>query len=438
MVRNVGINYGREEFGCGLRFKKLVFGKVILLLFLCPAAPAALSGSEVLSRLQAFDAAFQAGFTASAIQPGVAKEAFNTDKAIPAVDKEWQIVMANGRYALVVKSVDVPPSAYQPAAYAPDDVDPVPGRITVENEDRTFWGPDYVAKYEFGRSYSLEGDQVKVSTELAVVSFYPPDYAAGNRPLKRFLWSTGRGFAKFVYELTSAVELEDGTIKCLGPGTDSGASQGRWELVVDPAAGYLVRSAKYYEPDALEADTPAFVITNSGTLSMNGCIVAESSMWLELEREPHPVPFGIKFVTREPDYELLKAVENGMFGPYEYSTSVVDARMEPPIARDFEAGEVYSTVDRFDFDPLGDLEDDESAAQPVAGKDKNVEAAEVKSEDTNAKAQSTTERVTDTGNSNPVTGTSLSSGQIAAISVLCVAVLAAVLYWKFYISARRT
>ena len=108
-----------------------------------------------------------------------------------------------------------------------------------------------------------------------------------------------------------------------------------------PAAGYLVRSAKYYESDEPGPNSADIEITNSGTLSTNGCIVAQSSVWLEPSRNLKEV-FTIQTITRKPDYQLLSAEERLVFGPYEDSVHIYDKRMDPALSLTFEAGEVYS------------------------------------------------------------------------------------------------
>jgi len=61
---------------------------------------------------------------------------------------------------------------------------------------------------------------------------------------------------------------------------------------------------------------------------MNGCIVAESSVWSSIRPYFTKGPFTVRSVTREPDYELLKVTEKAMLGPYTANTRVIDELRE--------------------------------------------------------------------------------------------------------------
>jgi hypothetical protein len=318
-----------------------------------PLAPIAPGGEEVLRRLREFDVMYESGLTAAASDPGEEKDhrpwgtmgAGLPSRILPPIPRNWKLVMDGTRRVLVIKRVEVPLSTFRPVAMTDEEARAESGRPGVKMEHRTFWGPDYMARFEAHRCYSRDNDEVKVIVKGAgIVNFFPPDDTSHNRPLKQFLWSMGRGYSKHIFELTSVVELEDGTIKCSGPGTDSPYDKGpaRWELIVDPAADYMVRSAKYSQ----EGDEyPRYEITSSGTKSMNGRFVPETATWQERRRRNRPAPlrFVFKNVTQQRDYKLFEETQKMLFGPYQYSTTVIDERIDPPSSLDFGAGQEYKT-----------------------------------------------------------------------------------------------
>jgi len=100
---------------------------------------------------------------------------------------------------------------------------------------------------------------------------------------------------------------------------------------------------------------------------MNGCIVAESSVWSSIRPYFTKGPFTVRSVTREPDYELLKVTEKAMLGPYTANTRVIDERSTPVWSHFFKAGQTYTSLDRLEFDPLKELGTADPCVESGAG-----------------------------------------------------------------------
>jgi beta-lactamase regulating signal transducer with metallopeptidase domain len=285
-----------------------------------------LTGPAVLAKLQAFDAKYESGLTVTAYSPGEKKNyrpegslgAGLPNRFLPAIGKNWTLTMAKGRRVLIVKSADVPVSTFRPVALTVDEAKAGRGWPGAEVEDTTFWGQNYVGKFEEYRTYTREGRQIKVMANNTHVSFYLPDDTSRDRPLMQLMWSMGRGYSKYIHELTSAVRLADGSVKCSGPGTDSPGDKdpARWELVVDPAADYMVRSAKFTEEGG---KSPSYEVTTSGAKIKDERTVPEMAVWRSGDTR---LMFSFRDVGQKPDSALLKATEQAMFGPYKTMTQV--------------------------------------------------------------------------------------------------------------------
>ncbi len=308
---------------------------------------ARLTGPAILAKLRAFDAKYESGLTVTAYSPGEkhnyrpmgSRGAGVPDRFLPAIGKHWTLTMAEGRRVLIVKSAEVPISTFRPVALTVPEAKAGRGFPGVEVADRTFWGQDYVGKVSVYRTYTREGRQIKVLAENTSVYFCLPDDRSWDRPLMQLMWSMGRGYSKYIHELDSAVRLPNGSVKCSGPGTDnpSDTDPARWELIVDPAADYMVRSAKFAE----EGDPSAFYeVTTSGTKIMDKRIVPKTAVWRSGDTR---LMFSFRDVGQEPDSALLKTTEQAMLGPYTGSARVYDWRMKPLRSSLLKAGQKYET-----------------------------------------------------------------------------------------------
>ncbi|UCG49518.1 MAG: hypothetical protein JSU94_06990 [Phycisphaerales bacterium] len=203
---------------------------------------------DVLDKLRAFDAVYQAGFTAEGT--GV----FPGEPGIPARPTEWKMTLDGDTFVLREKATEVPPPDYEKTRVAfrwpGRQLDySVPGVLTRRT---IFSGPQLCSSVGFDLTFrpDSEGRITPSGGEKRHVQLYPPDSDALGLFKMRIMFSLGRGYCRYINELESVSQLEDGAIKCTGTG--KWIWDGRWELVVDPAAAYMVRSAKFLPeiPDA--------------------------------------------------------------------------------------------------------------------------------------------------------------------------------------------
>ncbi len=303
--------------------------------------------SEVLSKMRAFDDVFEAGFTASGVTP---KGSFGVNS--PEGRIAWTISVTNGQCAIVESIQD----ATEPSAdyvkrpeWLKTEEDKLGQYTGVVKTRITYFGSEYSSRTSSIELYGLgpDGQPQKMDMENPQkIVLYHPDDSALTLPYKQILWTLGRGYTKFINEVTELAMQEDGTIHFKANGTGLGASiNGRWEITVDPSAAYMVRSAKFFRrPDKPE---PMAVITTSGTKWENGRCIPETASW-EDNYGPgfskRSVAYTCEMIRSEPDYDLLEMAQKKLYGPYERYTDVIDRRMTPSSIQRYKAGSEYSTL----------------------------------------------------------------------------------------------
>ena len=301
---------------------------------------------DVLDKLRAFDAVYQAGFTAEGT--GV----FPGEPGIPARPTEWKMTLHGDTFVLREKATEVPPPDYEKTrvafGWAGRQLNySVPGILTRRT---IFSGPQLCSSVGFDLTFRPDSEgRIKASArENRHVQLYPPDSDALGLFKMRIMFSLGRGYSRYINELESVSLLEDGAIKCTGTG--KWIWNGRWELVVDPAAAYMVRSAKFLPefPDA-----PPLDVTTSGVKWFGDRCVPEKSVWVDAlssETKRH-INIVCRSARSQADLELISEAEQEASGAYEGRTSVIDRRSITRV-KQLEPGAAYTALDQLDFDPL--------------------------------------------------------------------------------------
>ena len=129
-----------------------------------------------------------------------------------------------------------------------------------------YWGND-VSGHQYEDTIfklSPEKELLEISKSYNRFLFGPDD--AGPNVLKRtILWSLGRFFSKIIDEVTNVEKLNDGRIivSAIGKKSKTESASGRWELVIEPTAAWIVREARFYKD--VKPDVIACEMENSGT-----------------------------------------------------------------------------------------------------------------------------------------------------------------------------
>lgn len=332
----------------------------ISLLVLCVARDAEAqthTPEEVLANLRAFDSLYEDNFSAEGTGTLV-PFLVNAGAEVPT---KWRITAVDGHWVVEETMTEYLPSPDVVKRRLEQEAGKTRPRQVIIGLPRrrvTFFGPDIAAKSESGSMCSLEADgstRVIPESTWHDVSLYRPDSVVPVLPLRQVRWSLGRGHSQHIETITSVVEQDDGSLRCEGTYAFRHSS-GTYRLVIDPAAGYMVRSADYFSEELKE---PAYHVITMGTKWSKGICVPESAAWSDVfqRRKGHTqVTFGCRTFKPEPDMELVASAERTIFGPYDTQTSVRDNRMTPMASYFLKAGESFSSLTHFDFDALAVVE----------------------------------------------------------------------------------
>jgi len=276
-----------------------------------------LTGEQLLQYLQDFDSVYKSGFTASGT--------FRQDGMI----KNWQFTTSSNQ------------AAYQ------EDVEEIlhPGKINrfIALRQVYYWGEEFHAKYAFVGKVSKTGKLAEWSREspgLATagsLNIDDPDAPTYTLPLNRTLMCLGRGYLKYIKEITDVESLENGFLSATASGLDRSLRPGaKWTLIIDPKAAYMVREAKFYKRGR---DKPSLIITNSGTKWHGSFCVPEKIEWYGFSRLAVDKPYSS--ISKAIDKELLEYAKKTMKSPFLIHTDVSEQRMVPEFRTQYNAGQLF-------------------------------------------------------------------------------------------------
>src|SRR4029079_15117392 len=149
-----------------------------------------------------------------------------------------------------------------------DDHPPAPGQL----EETTFISPNVMGQIQRGR-ISVDGKLIATKPSISI----EPVGSTYDLLVGRNIWPLGRNFTRRIDRVTQVVAEADGTLVVTAESEKGGLGK-RWELRVDPAANYLVRSAKVFHGE--DAD-PSYVVDNAGTMVVGERLIAHTARWFE-------------------------------------------------------------------------------------------------------------------------------------------------------------
>ncbi|MBN1974378.1 MAG: redoxin domain-containing protein [Sedimentisphaerales bacterium] len=295
----------------------------------------------VLERMKTADAAMAKGFTVT---------------GIGGFCRQWTVTMGEGSCIIVRKLRSSSPTAEDIIEHnkipvlggrsQPVDVNSRPLRAFIVEQSITYFDPNCSANKDFVNTYKLTSEEkVEMSLEHAVIDFEKPEALTYSFSYRMFVWSLGRGFSKNIEDITSAILLPNGNLKCQATVRDYESKSKRWELVVDPKQDFLVKSATYFRDSE-----PYYKIDVNETSQVGDMFIAKKTNWQG--------PLGAKAqltyesVELRPDLELIKSVQRELFGPYTTSADVRDDTGSETVYKFKEIGETY----RLAFISLSDRE----------------------------------------------------------------------------------
>ncbi len=327
------------------------------------AIAAASNPADVLKTMSAFDRTFYSGFTATGEETLTAGRR-SASGGYPC-PMQWKITSDGKRTAFTTTAKQI---LAGPAGQTSEGAAGGSSR-TILVSRRYIFAPEFSAGLF---AYCGPEDAGKQPSELDEASmswmarFYPPDDPSLTFPLKRMVWSMGRGFSKYIDDLTEVKDEGDGRLLCRGVGRGLGSRPGRWELTIDVNAGYLVRSAKFFRGDE---QTALLEMHTSGTKTVRGLSIAESADWSDqFGSKGGKIPLAANQLSVEPDAGFINEVHSKLHGPYPGSGVLIDYRATPPFNRSFKAGWEFAGYPWEEIPDLwenADVDANEAAATPA-------------------------------------------------------------------------
>jgi len=306
----------------------------------CGAAES--NAADTLARMAAFDSVYEGSLTASGT--GI----FSGKPGIPARPTVWMITTDGSRTFICEQATEIPPPDYEKTKRPIGGPRPgsgthysVPGILT---KRQTFYGSEFSCTMSFHVTFrpNSKGELAASSDDKGAVLMYPPDSHALELVKWKKMSVLGRGFARYIDELTSVDDLADGTQQFVGSGTFL-TFKGTWEITIDPAAAYMVRSAVFSWERTGE---PMVEVSTSGTKWFGKRCIPENSVWVQYKTadEKVEIPISCQSITSEPNVTLLKEAEEEVFGPYRGPTLVSDHRGIRNVKR-LKPGDTYYDID---------------------------------------------------------------------------------------------
>ena len=170
--------------------------------------------------------------------------------------------------------------------------------FTFPNRTWGYWGEDTAGKHheDIGIKVNPANDVVVKGTKTRGISRETPTV-----PRRIFLWSLGRFYSKSIDEITEVQESDSGRITVSALGTKGRSFAGRWELVIEPDAGWMVREARFYKDDI--PHRAGYEMKNSGTSWSGAHCIPKQAKLNYMEAVDGPREFFLYELDFEPGVE---------------------------------------------------------------------------------------------------------------------------------------
>ncbi len=189
-------------------------------------------------------------------------------------------------------------------------------------------------------------DPQKMASEgvSGAINLYRPNPQTLSDYLDLSLLLVGRGYTKHIQSISSVEALADGRLAVKAEGKPFSTRATKWELVVEPAAGYLVRSATYFVDDSDRTITkPRYVITTAGLQWFGSLALPEKFEQrdpFQVKEQPFHKSGTVTSSSLKGDEPFFNETVAMFHAPFPVSTEVADNRSNPPVRLNFSAGEV--------------------------------------------------------------------------------------------------
>jgi len=289
-----------------------------------PVSDSTLDAKEILAKLKSFDAVYTAAFTASGKRLGWPK-------------KKWKLTMLEGEIVYEEQVVEIPEPAEDRMGRF------IPFRRTFYVGPRAQAEHDRVGRIRRYGPLDPWPESKPGPATAGVLKVVRPDAATYMFLINRPLLCLGRGYSQYIPDIKKVIKQRDGRLKIDAEGVDIGFRPGAvWELVIDPDAAYMVRSARM-----VDNKERSMSISNSGLKQYDARCVPEKA---ECKGTFMDGSFEIQSASSEVDFELLKRAKAAMRPPYPIYTEVFDERVRPELYVPYDAGKLSPKGGRPDWD----------------------------------------------------------------------------------------
>jgi hypothetical protein len=214
----------------------------------------------VLKELQQHDALLTAGFTASGTIVGP-----NQPMGSPTrMTRAWRLTLDGERCALLMEVTTYEKPVFR-QPFRPGGVDAKgwlyePLRMTWW----AYWGKEFCGTHDEDTLFKVSPtNEVLELSKSQSTTLFPADDRGPGLFRGAICWSMGRFYARFITTVSSVRSLNDGQLAVSALGKDGSDSPGRWELIIDPAASWMVREARFYAQP--KPDKVSFEMVRTGT-----------------------------------------------------------------------------------------------------------------------------------------------------------------------------
>jgi hypothetical protein len=195
-----------------------------------------------------------------------------------------------------------------------------------------YWGNDLSGNhYEDTILRLTPGGEVSETGKMHNSSVFGPRDDGPLGPRWTFFWSLGRFFSKQIDRITSVEETMDGRIVVVASGKKGKSQNGRWELEIEPAAGWMVRKARFYWD--INTNSINVEMRNEGTVwSGSYCIPKEAviNAWGSIKgRETERLTF--ETVVEKFDEQLYSDAQKAVAENKTPTLTIHDYRVSPPV-----------------------------------------------------------------------------------------------------------
>jgi len=287
------------------------------------------TGDDLLETLRNIDSVYRSGFTISGTEVIPRSE---MRPVIPPIPMRWTLSMNDSKVAIIHEATElpnpefVPESSHQHRSYAPSG-HMVVGLFTKRS---VIFNDMFSGQCRTDTVVLVAPDnQVEKKGTATVVQYFPPHTPDLSLPVKKALWPAGRGFSQYLDEVIKIETLSDGKLLVLAKGRESDFNLGKWRLVVDPQAVYMVRKAEFFS-DQFGSNKPMIVTSNTGTRWLGKCCIPESSEWthkVSSYKLHHKAT--LESASFEINAKLIEMAEKNMSPPYPRNTVLIDDRVKP-------------------------------------------------------------------------------------------------------------